>query len=278
MLDAFPELWPCCARLFDDWFHTVREPPPPYIVFGGTYETSLEVLLALPRDTTGRRELLQRHLDFGKRMLASEDPEVQFLGVGALGTLDRHPVGTAIVRELGDLESWRSFAAYRRHDRVRDRSDEIIGLWGVREAPSPLLPDVPPPEIPGISHLADYRALNSLSEAKEAIDGVVLLTSYVTTFFYVVCPASAVACDEAPLQRAAQELAQRMGDDEDPSGKPGVQYRRIPKGERVWNMDVGAHRQTRLGDDPWIADDLREVRTTLLELLAGGIDRWPGSE
>ncbi len=278
MLDALPELRPCYERLFNDWDNFGGEPPGEYIVFADTFGRLVEILATLPTETRGQLDVLQRAIDFGEQMLASRDDAVRSLGIDALAeTLDGHPAGATIARDLGGKELRRWFASYSTDDWVRPWPDEIIDLWGVREALAPLLPDLALTDIPGISHPADYRSLGSLSEAKRTVDGVALLSTFGTTRLYVVCPAPLIACDDAALQQTALDIAATTGG-EDPGGDPGVRYRRIPTGERVWNMDAGANRHSRLGDDPWIADHLHGLRSAILDVLSARIERLPGAE
>jgi len=275
MLDALPELRPCYQRLFDDWDNFDGAPPGQYNVFPDTFGKLVEILLTLPAETRGRRELLERAIAFGEAMLTSSDVEVRHLGIDALAeTLDEHPAGPGAARDFGGPELQRWFVANSADDWVRPWPDEIIDLWGVREATAPLLPDVALPDIPGISNPRDDRALASLTEARQARDGVALLSTFGTTFLYVVCPARLIGSDDATLRQAAIDIAARIGG-EHPDGEPGVRYRRIPKGERVWNMDVGVHRHTRVREAPWIADRLQRLRPAILDLLAGRIEQLP---
>lgn len=103
-------------------------------------------------------------------------------------------------------------------------------------------------------------------------DGAVLLATFGTTRLYVITRAEYVTCDDAVLDQAARDLADVIGG-EDTRGDPGVRYQRIPPKERVWNMDRGNERHTRLGDELWIAEALEAYRSMILDLLAGRIER-----
>jgi len=273
MIEALPELRPCYDRLVADWGD---EGPPPgqYIVLGSTYADLLKLLVALPSEARGRRELLERAVAFGERMLASSDDETRYLGIDALAeTLDGCPGGPAVAREFGGPALKRWFASFSRDDWVRQPSDPLIDLWGVRDAIASALPDVALRDLPGISHPADYLALSSLSEAKAVPNGVVLLSTHGTTHLYVVCPARFVRCDESALEQAAIDIAAKRGGEEYSRGEPGVRYRTIPLGERVWNMRRGKDPHGRLTEDVWIADELRGMRQDILDLLAGRVAR-----
>ena len=274
MIEALPELRPCYERLVADWGNFEGQPPGQYHVLNDTYGVLLELLLALPSETRGRRELLERAVAFGERMLASADEQTRDLGMDALaGTLNRRPGGPAAARELGGpaLNDW--FASFSRDDWVRQPSDELIDLWGVRDAIASALPDVALGDLPGISHPADYLALSSLSEARATPNGVILLSTHYTAHLYVVCPARLVRCDEFALELAAIDIAARRGGEEYTRGDPGVRYRTIPLGERVWNMRRGKDPHGRLREDAWIADELRGMRRDILDLLAGRVAR-----
>lgn len=276
MIDALPELRPCYDRLVAHWDNYEGQPPGQYQVLNDTYADLLKLLVALPSETRGRRELLERAVAFGERMLASSDDETRYLGIDALAeTLDGCPEGPAAAREFGGpaLKSW--FASFSRDDWVRQPSDSLIDLWGVRDAIASALPDVALRDLPGISHPASYRALSSLSEAQAAPNGVVLLSTHGTAHLYVVSPARLIRCDESVLEQAAIDIAARRGGEEFTRGEPGVRYRTIPPGERVWNMRRGKDPHGRLAEDAWIADELRGMRRDILDLLAGRIVRLP---
>lgn len=276
LLQALPELRPPYERLVDDWDNFGGEPPGQYIVFSDTYGTMLEVVLTLPERTPGRERLLRRTIDFGERMLQSQDRAVADLAIDALAErLDGHPAGRAVAEQFGGprLKQW--FASYSSDDWQRPLPDEIIDLWGVRREITSLLPATPPHEIPGISHPAPYLALDSVEDARQVSDGTVILASFGTTRLYVVARATHVACDDDTLGRAARELAEIIGG-EDPRGDPAARYLRIPLHERVWNMDRGQHRHTRLDDKPWTADSLRPFRQAIRQLLGAGRDRIEG--
>jgi len=273
LLTRFPELAAPCQRLFDDWDNYGGEPPGQYIVFSDTYGTLLEIALSLPSETTGRNELLSRACDFGEQMLRSRSDAVRSLAIDALAeTLDGHPDGPSAAARYGgpELKAW--FAGYSSSALERPSCDEIIDLWGVRASIAPMLPETPLTEIPGISHPQAHSALGSLPEARAQHDGAVLLAGFGTTRLYLASRAIEVECDEATLEQAARDLADAVGG-EDPSGGPSARYCRIPYGERVWNMDRGSARHTRLDDAMWIADRFESLRGSLVDLLAGRQER-----
>jgi hypothetical protein len=268
LIAALPELRRPYQRLFDDWDDFGGEPPGQYLVFPDTLGRVLEIALTLEDGTPGRAELLRRALSFAE-MLFGDDSELQSLVIDAVAdTLDGHPAGREAAARFGGprLNAW--FARYSRDDWKRPPADQIIDLWGVRAELDALLPATPLAEIPGISHPADYLALDSVQAARAFDDGAVLLSTFGTTRLYAVVRAADVAIGDAGLDRAARDIAAFLGG-EDPQGNPGLRVRRIPRGERVWNMDTGAERHTRLHAGPWVADALAELRPALLAYITG---------
>lgn len=266
LIEALPELLRPYQRLFDDWDDFGGEPPGQYHVFADLLGTMLEVLLSLPGGTSGRDELLGRALRFAEQMLGSESGEVHGLAMDAVAeTLNNHPAGLETAERLGGPQLKRWFgAAGRRVPGAPD--DEIIDLWGVRAEVEPLLPTIELPQVPGISHPAKYLALPTLAEAQGVEDAAVLLSAYGTTRPYVIARANAVHVSEERLREVAEAIAVRfVGDDQ--RGRPDVHLRRIPRDERVWNMNTGNDHHTRLGDEPWIADGLSPIRPVLLDAL-----------
>jgi hypothetical protein len=146
---------------------------------------------------------------------------------------------------------------------------EIIDLWGVRAVIADLLPQCPSQRRSTHFHPADYLALDSLEQARQADDGVVLLATYGTTRLYVVCPARLVSARHEPLDQAARDRVLAL-DGNDSRAKAGVRYRRIPPGERVWYLKTAG--ETALS--PWGRPlDLAPARSVegaeILDLLAG---------
>lgn len=271
LLAGFPELAGPYRRLFEDWDNYGGEPPGQYIVFSDTYGTMLEVALTLPDDTPGRTDLLRRALSFGEAMLSATDDAVRSLAIDALAeTLDGHPAGRDTAGRLGGhaLRAW--FAAFSTAAWKRPTPEEIIDLWGVREAISPLFAETPTHDLPGISYPASAQKLDSLTTAHAASDGAVMLASYGTSRPYLVARASTLQTTQAVLARLAVELASRLGGDV-PAGQPTAHFLRIPAGERVWNMHEGEKRHARLRDQLWIADELSRVRQRVLEVVRGEI-------
>jgi hypothetical protein len=276
LIEALPELRRPYERLVEDWDGYGGEPPGQYIVFPDTLGKLLRVLLMLDDGTPGRGELLRRALDFGEEMLGSDDAAVEGVAIDSVAdTLDGHPAGRDVAERFGGPRLKRWFQRHSRRDWGRPATDEIIDLWGVRAELADRLPGTRLQAIPGISHPADYLALATVEEAQAAPDGVVLLSTFGTTRLYVVVPARRVAIDDATLHRAAQDLAAFLGG-EDPTGDPGVRLRRIPMGERVWNMDRGDEKHARLGHDPWIAGELEPLRPAILDHLAGRTSKLAG--
>ena len=277
LLAAFPELRESYQRLFDDWGNFEGEPPGQYIVFGDTFGTLLEVVLALPEGTAGRDEVLRRATDFGELMLTAPDTAVHDLGIDALAErLDGRPRGPEVADRFGgpSLRAW--FRAYSRSDWERPVDDEIIDLWGVREAISHLFPDAPTHELPGVSYPSASPNLGTLEAACAADDGAVLLAAYGTTHLLAVIRAGDVRAHPRTLDDLASELTERLGDDL-PAGsasakRPSAQYCRIPHGERVWNMNRGGERHSRLWDAPWVADPLAVQRDLIVSVLRGEAD------
>lgn len=277
LVDAFTELREPYTRLFQDWDNFGGEPPGQYIVFSDTFGTMLEVALTLPEQTPGRRELLRRALDFGEAMLSANDDAVRSLAIDALAErLDGHPAGREVAQAFGgpSLRSW--FAAYSADDWERPPADEIIDLWGVREAISPLLPATPTHELPGISYPSSSPTLESLEAARSLPDGVVMLAAYGTTHPHAVVRAAEVGAEPSALDALAVRLAGLVGGDH-PAGGLRAQYRRVPAGERVWNMHRGEERHTRLWDEPWVADSLSAVREPILAVVRGHAADLPAS-
>jgi hypothetical protein len=269
LLAAFPELRAPYRRLFEDWDNYGGEPPGQYIVFPDTYGKMLEVALTLPHGTPGRADVLQRALSFGEGMLSATDDAVRSLGIDALAvTLDGHPAGRDTASCFGgeSLRAW--FAAFSRSDWARQTPQEIIDLWGVREAISPLFSATPAHELPGISYPASAPELDSLAAARATSDGVVLLACYGTSRPYLVVRAQTVQTTQDALDRLARQLADRLGGDH-PTGQPSAHYLRIPAGERVWNMHDGDNRHARLWDQLWIAHELGRLRQRILTAVQG---------
>lgn len=261
LLAALPELRRPYERLIADWDDFDGKPPGQYTVFPDLLGTLLEVVLTLEEGTPGREKLLRRALDFAETLFGGE---CESLAIDAVGeTLNRHPAGRRVAERLGGprLQAW--FAA---HGGDGVRRDEIIDLWGVRAELAPRLPAMPLPAIPGISHPADHLALGSLAEARAVDDGAAaILSTFGTTRLYVVVRAGDVALDDAQLDRLAKDIAASLGG-EDVQGNPGLRLRRIPFGERVWNMGAG---HARLQAEPWVADALGAARTQLLDYITG---------
>jgi hypothetical protein len=279
LLEALPELRPCYERLFDDWDNFGGEPPGQYIVFPDVLGRFIEILLTLPEDTAGRRELLQRAIDLGEEMLQASDREVRSLGIDSVAdTFDLHPAGRWIAQDLGGPELRRWFESNSRDDweRHMPRDSDIIDLWGVRAVVADLLPEVPLNEVPEISHPADYLALSSLEDAQQAEDGTVLLSTYGTTRPYVVASARLVSATHDTLDEGARDLALSLHGN-DALANAGVHYRRIPPGERVWNLETEEEKHSRLTADPWILPRLSPWTAEILDLLAGRIDRLPST-
>ncbi len=100
-----------------------------------------------------------------------------------------------------------------------------------------------------------------------------MLGAYGTTHLCAIIRAEEVSADAATLDDLAVQLAALVGGDL-PNGSPAAQYRRVPRGERVWNMDRGDERHCRLWDELWIADQLaphRELISAVLRGEAGGL-------
>jgi hypothetical protein len=269
LLAAFPELREPYRRLFDDWDNFGGEPPGQYIVFSDTFGTMLEVALASPERTAGREEVLRRACDFGEEMLRASDAAVHDLGIDALAErLDNRRGGPAVAEQVGgpSLRAW--FSAYSSSDWDRPADDEIIDLWAVREAVSHLFPDTPTHQLPGISYPSASLDLGSLDAARAYEDGAVLLSAYGTTHLCAVIRAMEVGAAPRTLDELALQLAALVGGDL-PKGSPSAKYRRIPRGERVWNMDWDAERHCRFWDEAWVADALVPRRELILAALRG---------
>jgi hypothetical protein len=272
LLAALPDLRAPYQRLFDDWDTGGGEPPGQYIVFSDTYGKLLEVTLTLREGTAGREEVLRQALDFGEAMLSAPDAAVNDLAIDALAErLDGHPDGRAVAERLGGpaLRAW--FKAYGQADWQGPEPDEIIDLWGVREAIAPRFPGTRPHELPGISYPSASPDLESLDAARAAKDAVVMLAAYGTTHLCAVMRANEVGADPATLDDLAVQLAEIVGG-ELPRGGPSTKYLRIPRGERVWNMHTGDERHCRLWDEPWVADPLRPWRAGIFAVLRGEAD------
>jgi len=257
----------------DDWDDFGGEPPGQYIVFSDTLGTLLEVTLTLAEGTPGRAVVLRRALAFGEAMLAGASRAVHDLAIDAVAeTLDGHPAGVAAAGRFGGprLNTW--FATHSEPDWPRPPHAEIIDLWGVRDELSALLPGIALQAIPGISHPAKYHALASLDVARAAADGMVLLSAFGTTTPYVVARAAGVTAGRETLAHAARDIAVLLGEEEREAA-PGLELRRIPLGERVWNMARGPEPHGRVTDEPWVAAVLEAHRDEILDLLAGRIAR-----
>jgi hypothetical protein len=277
LLEALPELRPCYQRLFDDWGNFGGEPPGQYIVFPDVLGRFIQILLSLPVGVTGRRELLQRALDFGEQMMRVGDREVQSLAIDSIAdTFDLHPAGRQIAQELGGPELRRWFASNSPDDweRHMPRDSDIIDLWGVRAVIADLLPEVPLNEVPGISHPADYLALTSLEDTQQSEDGVVILATYGTTRKYVACPARLVSASHDVLHRAALDIAFAL-DADDARAKAGARYQRIPLGERVWYLSTQDEKHSRWRGELWVLPRLDPWSAQVRDLLAGRIERLP---
>lgn len=129
----------------------------------------LEVALTVAVDVPGRTQLLRRALAFGELMLNATDDAVRSLVIDALAErLDGHPAGRSTARRFGGqaLREW--FASYSTEGWERPTPEEIIDLWGVREAISPLFSATPTRELPGISYPSCADTLDSLEAARTA--------------------------------------------------------------------------------------------------------------
>jgi hypothetical protein len=269
LVKAFPELGEPYRRLFEDWDNFQGQPPGQYIVFSDTYGTMLEVALTLPVETPGRTELLRRAFEFGESMLDASDDAVVSLAIDALAeTLDVHPEGRELAETLGGRALRRWFDAYSTADWERSATEEIIDMWGVRQAISPLFPVTPTHELPGISYPSSSPVLDSLEVARSIPEGVVMLASYGTTRPYVVVRTADVGADPNALDALTERLAGLVGAVE-PAGKLRAQFRQVPVGERVWNMHRGTERHARLWHEPWVHDSLGALREPILAVARG---------
>lgn len=274
LVDAFPELQVCRERSVAGWG---GESPGAYIDFSELLGTMGQILMqmveiaGMPKDVPGREELLARIFHFGEQLLTSDDQEVRFLGMDVLaGIIAPYWAGHEAVEEFGgpEVRRWWDKALQEDFNLPDDEYVEIGDTEGVRAAIAPLLPTVPLTDIPGISHPADYLSLGSLEAARRAPDGAVLLAAYGTNHPFVVWRAAHMNATHAVLDQAARDIADHLGGDL-PEGEPGVAYRLIPHGERVWHMEVGDDVATRLYDDPWLHDDLSPWSESIVDLLAG---------
>jgi hypothetical protein len=271
MVKAFPEFDLAHQRLVEDWDNFGGEPPGNYLVLPDIYGAALEITLSLPVDAEGRDAILRRLFDFGEQMLETTSL-VHDLGIDAYAErLYGHPAGRSEAKRLGAKRTRRWMARYGSRSFKPDANDEIIDLWGVRDALATQLPSTALAEIPGISHPQKFWAFDSLEEAQAEPAGTVLLSTFGTSRLYVVARASEVACSGDVLSQAVLDLARHFGD-EDQGGSPGVRYRNIPFGERVWNMDHDGKRHTRLTHGCWLAEELKNQRPQIVGLLAGRID------
>jgi hypothetical protein len=239
---------------------------------GDTYSVWIKSLVGVVDQTPRARTLLKRALDFGEEMLTSDDGQVTSLGIHACAEwMDIMPGGRTLAAEMGGPALQRWMADYSRDDWERTER-EIIDLWGVREVIAGLLPQVPLPDIPGITQPGDHHRLVSLADAKDSADGVVLLYVFGKSGMFVLARASVVRSGEDDLLNMAVQLAP-LHHQEDTDvltrGQPGVLYFDIPTGERVWNMRIGAERHARLASDInlWVAPNLEQRRPYIRERL-----------
>jgi hypothetical protein len=273
LLAALPELQPCFDRLISDWGTSEGQPLGQYPTFEDTYSVWVKALVGLAAKDEGARALLQRAIDFAEQMLSSDDGEVVGLGIDSCAEwLDIMLGGRELAREMGGPALRRWMSTYSRDDWERT-DQEIIDLWGVREVIAGLLPQVPLPEIPGITQPADHHRLGSLAEARANADGAVVLCAYGKSGLFVLARASAVNCDDGHLAQMALELApvHRPGDRTVMDrGGPTTLYFEVPSGERVWNMTVGADEHGRLTPeiDLWVAPKLEHLRHRVNRRLA----------
>jgi len=275
MLSAFPELAPCHRRLVEDWDDFGGEPPGQYIVLPDVLGTFLEVLLGLPPATRGRDELLRRVFALGEAMLASRDEETRSLAIDWLcETAQDHPRGKRETLRLGGSHA-RSWFEHRGSDPLLGLRSDPIDLWGVREIVASLLPTLALADLPGTtSH--DINAEPSLEAVQRGPNGVVLLGTFGLAHLYVVSLADQVHCSEPALTQLARDLCLLTGGEE-PHGQPSAGFRRIPPGERVWNMRQGEEEHGRLGETPWVHERFTASQTAILEVLAQRRARLRGS-
>jgi hypothetical protein len=268
LIAAFPELSAPYERLFADWDNFEGQPPGQYLVFSGTIGTLLEILLALPASTLGRDALLQRAFAFLEAMLASDDAELGNLAIDQLEGIDGSGEAAAAVDLWGGShiqQWWQDHAS----PGTRPANHDVNDLFGVRAAIAPLLPGVPAAQIPGISYPILAPELASLAEAQGVTDGTVLLSGYDTSYLYVVIRAEQVLVSESQLGEAAKAAAKLVGQW---GSSPEAQFRRIPEGERVWNMNVGGEggeQHTRLTARPWVLGQLAADDDPFVRFLRG---------
>jgi hypothetical protein len=140
----------------------------------------IQVLVSLATRDSEACALLQRALDFAEEMLTTEGDVAGLAIDSGAESLDIMPGGRELAAEMGGPALGQWMAEYSRGDWKRT-DPEIIDLWGVREAITACLPQVPLYEIPGITQPADHHRLRSLVDAQTSSDGVVMLYASAVT-------------------------------------------------------------------------------------------------
>ncbi|MEA2129715.1 MAG: hypothetical protein QOJ85_2606 [Solirubrobacteraceae bacterium] len=265
LTEALPAFGDPVARLEAEW---ADDPAAlgEYIVFEDVFGAYFEVLLSIAPSAC-RDRLLARSFAFLERLMSAADRDV--VNLGAVGVCER----------LECLAAWRALAdrfagpATRRTldpGAVGAGSGEVIDLWGVREALA--AEGLELAGLPGVSHPAEHRRLQSLDEARSHPEGVTILSSFGTSSPLLVAPAAGIRASAAALAALAGELARDLGGEET-EGDPRAHFFAIPPGERVWRMHRGDEEHGRLGDDLWLHPDLAEPASERARAIVLGSSR-----
>jgi hypothetical protein len=257
----FPELRDPIARLEADW---PDEPVGEYILFEDILGNYFDVLLALS-PSSERDTLLSRSFAFLERMCAADDPQLVNLAAVALCEVIEGVAGW-----VSSAERFAGPATWRHLDRSMEAAGgtgEIIDLWGVREAIA--AQGLKLSSLPGVSHPADHRRLDTLDAAQRHAEGVAILSTYGTSQPLAVMRAAGARAPAAGLDALAVALADDLGGEE-PLGAPGAHYFAIPAGERVWRMHRGDDEHGRLTSKLWLHPELsRSARKTANAVIRG---------
>jgi len=112
----------------------------------------------------------------------------------------------------------------------------------------------------------EYQAFQSLAEAKDDPDGVVILEGDDGGQIYLVAPAALVACSEDVLRQLLLDIDARVWAD---ATMARVYFEKRQRGTEVAGGMGGAV----VGAEPWIHPELRDLEWLIREILSGDRSR-----
>ncbi|GEM_PF-2759077 len=282
IVEALPELRPA-AEVYAKKEGKPGEDSRAYIFFESMFATYVEVLLAMP-NSPARDRLLSRAFNLVEDMIKSPDLLVSDLAY--IGVFESKApwfyscavqfVGPVSRRELEQHEPAWPQAIEKKLKPEVGGIEEIIDLFCVREVILSELQceGIRRERIPGITYPQQLKDFPSLTAARTSNEAVVFLSYLGTTFPCVVCPPTQVACTETALWELTQDLADIDNQEPNQGSKAQVMFLRIPRGERVWNMNHNDKKHLRYHGEFWIADKFSrlDLSKPIREILSG---KWP---